>query len=184
MIYYSLEWDEGVSTLTDADPWTELTQEAGGIVNEYTLDCNTTNFPNNTDFRFRLKSKNGVGFGPFSIPTTITTDRTPLQPLAPTNGTVTPTSIYVSWTTLTAFEDRGRDTILNYLLEYYDGSSWSTVVETNAYTHTYTHVITSGFPANTDRSDYFVKYRVSAKNGIGYGILSPELSVLTDTYPA
>lgn len=173
-----------MSTLTDADPWTELTQEAGGIVNAYTLDCNSTNFPNNTNFRFRLKSKNGVGFGPYSTPTTITSDRTPLQPLPPTNGTVTPTSIEVSWTALTEFEARGRDTILNYLLEYFDGTDWSTVIEVDANTFTHTHEIPSGFPANTDRSDYFVKYRVSAKNGIGYGILSPELSVLTDTYPA
>jgi hypothetical protein len=40
------------------------------------------------------------------------------------------------------------------------------------------------FPANTDRSDYSVFYRIIGKNGVGYGFDSDSLSVVTDTYPA
>jgi hypothetical protein len=49
--------------------------------------------------------------------------------------------------------------------------------------NSYTDSNNSPFPANTDRSDYFVKYRVTAENSIGYGIPSLDLLVLTDTYP-
>ena len=38
------------------------------------------------------------------------------------------------------------------------------------------------FPANIDQSPHYVKYRVSALNGVGYGITT-ELYVMTDTYP-
>lgn len=78
----------------------------------------------------------------------------------------------------------GRDVITNYLLEYHDGTSWSTVTEVDSLTDTYVHTLSVPFPANVDRSDFIVKYRVSAKNSIGYGIISSELTVVTCTYPA
>ena len=40
------------------------------------------------------------------------------------------------------------------------------------------------FPANTDRTDYQVKYRIVASNGVGYGIESDDTQVLTSTFPA
>jgi len=43
--------------------------------------------------------------------------------------------------------------------------------------------LTTPFPATTDRVDFNVRYRTVASNGIGYGIESPDLLVVTDTYP-
>lgn len=82
------------------------------MVFTYTLEWNNTGtFPNNTNYRFRVRTKNGVGFGAYSVPLTVTTDRTPLQPLMPTYSDVEAEQITISWTRLTAFEDTGRDPI-------------------------------------------------------------------------
>lgn len=48
---------------------------------------------------------------------------------------------------------------------------------------TFTHVLSVPFPANIDRSPYNVRYRVTAENGVGFGIPSDDLLVTTDTYP-
>jgi hypothetical protein len=51
-----------------------------------------------------------------------------------------------------------------------------------AYVTQFTHTVPNPFPANIDQTPYYVKYRVSATNGVGYGITT-ELFVLTDTFP-
>lgn len=101
----------------------------------------------------------------------------------PTNGTVLAKSIIVNWVDLVGNENIGRDPLIHYIVEYNSGSSWSTVATLAQTVLTYTHTLAVPFPANTDRTDYTVKYRVSAENGVGIGIPSPELSVVTSTYP-
>ncbi len=104
----------------------------------------------------------------------------------PTSGTVTAKSIVVSWTTLTSDADMGGDTIINYKLQYNENlatSTWSDVVTLGPTVTTYTHTLTTNFPANADRTDHNVKYRVVAANNVGWGIESDPLEVLTDTYP-
>jgi hypothetical protein len=72
-------------------------------------------------------------------------------------------------------------------LEYHDNvnqaAAWTELTSTgSAAVIAFQHDLTTPFPANLDQSDYFVKYRVSAINGIGYGVTS-EIAVLTKTYP-
>jgi len=140
---------------------------------------------NNTVVRYRIRSKNGVGYGPYSPCTSITTDRTPLQPLAPTNGEVTYNSIQLAWVIFTTDTDMGRDPVINYKLQYdsNNGTGYNDLVTLSSTATSYTHTLTTPFPANADRSNYYVKYRVIAINGVGNGIPSPDLLVLTDTYP-
>lgn len=54
------------------------------MVYSYTLTNSSQVFRNNTYFRFRLVTKNGVGYGPYTPIVSILTARTPLRPLTPT----------------------------------------------------------------------------------------------------
>lgn len=76
---------------------------------------------------------------------------------------------------MTADADIGRDTVTYYKLEYHDNKATTTVwteltSSTNAAVLAYSHDVQSPFPANIDQSDYYVKYRVSATNGVGYSV--------------
>ncbi len=57
------------------------------------------------------------------------------------------------------------------------------MIELEASTLTTIHTLTVPFPANEDRTDYQVFYRIIGKNGVGYGLASDNLVVVTDTYP-
>lgn len=173
--------------LTSTDVWTEITSSSSGVAYEFTHSSGTNSFANNTVFRYRLKAMNGVGYGPYSDELSVTSDRTPLQMAVPTHGTVTPSSIIVNWVLLTLYDDIGRDPITNYKVQYRAAvtDSWTDLTTTDSTTTTYTHNLATGsvFPANTDRSDYNVQYRVLGCNQVGWGIESLELSVVTDTFP-
>ena len=88
---------------------------------------------------------------------------------------------------MTAFEDTGRDPIVYYKVEYHDNSAagvWTEVSDSaSPLTTLNLHLLADPFPANVDRSDYFVSYRATARNGVGFGIPSLPLSVLTATFP-
>jgi hypothetical protein len=100
---------------------------------------------------------------------------------------VTAKSIKISWTPLTAFEDTGRDPIVYYKVEYHDNSAagvWTEVSDpASPLTTLNLHLSANPFPANVDRSVYFVSYRTTARNGVGLGIPSLPLFVLTATFP-
>jgi hypothetical protein len=100
---------------------------------------------------------------------------------------VTAKSIKISWTPLTAFEDTGRDPIVYYKVECHDNSAagvWTEVSNPASPLTTFNlHLPANQFPANVDRSDYFVSYRATARNGVGFGIPSLPLLVLTATFP-
>ncbi len=76
--YYLLEWDNGDSTKLESDTWTELTSSSAGIKTQFIQLANPAPFVNNTVFRYRMKAKNGAGFGDYSDVTSITSDRSPL----------------------------------------------------------------------------------------------------------
>jgi uncharacterized protein YktA (UPF0223 family) len=78
----------------------------------------------------------------------------------------------------------GRDPVTQYKLEYHD-SLPTTVAWTqlsSADVVEFSHNVESPFPANINQSDYFVKYRISAINGVGQGATT-EIQVLTKTFP-
>lgn len=102
----------------------------------------------------------------------------------PTNGTVTAKTIEVNWVNLVGDANFGRDPLIHHKLEYNGGNSWETLTIVDLTTpFSYSHILAVPFPANTDRSAYNVRYRVTAENGVGYGIPSDDLLVTTDTYP-
>ena len=75
-----------------------------------------------------------------------------------------------------------------YKVEYDDGvpgTGWVEVsIDTNVSTTDFNHTLAVPFPANRDRTPYYVKYRVTGKNAVGLGIINEEwLTVETDTYP-
>lgn len=190
VVYHSLEWDEGDSTKDLAVSWTELTNPADfnvTLTTKFVHDM-SPRFPNNTVLRYRTRAKNGVGFGNYSDPLVITTDRAPLIMATPTNGTVKPKSIKVYWTFLTGLDsnnndNNGRSPLTNYKLECNTGSGWETIKIAGTNVNDYTHKVSDNFPANVDRSPYYIKYRVSGVNDVGDGIPSLELLVASDTYP-
>ncbi len=74
-----------------------------------------------------------------------------------------------------------------YKLEYHDNlpatTAWTELTKSsNPAVLTFQHDVSSPFPANLDQSNYYVKYRISATNGVEYGVTT-ELQVLTKTYP-
>ena len=65
-----------------------------------------------------MRARNGVGFGPYSDVTSITSDRTPLKMAVPTLVSVQAKEIEISWTILTDFEDIGRDPLTNHQIQF------------------------------------------------------------------
>lgn len=184
--YYRLEWDEGDANLAETTAWTELTDPSGAtLLYTFKQSSSGSSFANNTYFRYRMAARNGIGMGTYSDPITILSDRTPLEMASPTNGSITPLTIQIYWTALTGYENTGRDPLTNYKVEYLrdEATGWAEILQTTTSTLSFLHTSATILPCNVDRSNYFVKYRLSAKNGVGYGMLSPNLLVLTDTYP-
>lgn len=105
----------------------------------------------------------------------------------PTNGTVSATSIIINWTALIGTTNTGNDPILNYIVQYNSGTGagWVNATTASKFSTSFTHSLggSTPFPANTDRTDYFVQYRLVAVNNLGMGIPSSPLSVQTCTYP-
>lgn len=143
VVYYSLEWDMGDSLKPLEEEWTELSDPSliPAISTSFTLSSGETTFSNNTDLRFRLRAKNGVGFGNYSDPITVKTDRTPLIMESPEHGTVLPDSIILNWAALTGYENIGRDPLVNYKLEYNSGSVWEQILECDTSTFTFNHEV-------------------------------------------
>lgn len=75
ILAYQFEWDAGNSNLAESAAWTILTSS---MVYTYNLTNSRVVFPNNTYYRFRLATKNGVGLGPYTPVITILSARTPL----------------------------------------------------------------------------------------------------------
>lgn len=184
--YYRLEWDQGDASLDIETPWTELTDPNSATLQySFTQSSANPSFANNTYFRYRMAARNGIGMGSYSDPITIISDRTPLQMASPTNGSISPLTIQIYWSDLVRYQETGRDPLTNYKVEYLsdETTGWAQILETTPTTLSFLHTSATILPCNVDRSNYYVKYRVSAKNGVGYGMLSEDLLVLTDTFP-
>ena len=89
IIYYSLEWfnrlcytDTTKTCTMNYDPgdgsWLELTSfNVNPLALEYKHNT-TTHFPANLLFSYRVRAKNGVGLGEYSLVTLVITDDVPL----------------------------------------------------------------------------------------------------------
>lgn len=124
---------------------------------------------------------NGVGYGPFSGNLTVLTDDFPYNMPAPTNTSVKPNEIQLSWTYITADTDTGRDAITYYEVRYRpDAVSAWVPLTTSAVgkQNTYTHTVNPYFTPDVD-----VYYKICPMNGVGMNICSSEIAVLTDKAP-
>ena len=113
--------------------------------------------------------------GAYSEELLITTDTVPEEVQNLVKVSVDAKIIKVKWDDLITDTQIGRDAIKFYKLEYHDGLAstvvWTTLTSSSvAYVTEYTHTLASPFPANQDQTPHYVKYRVSATNGVGYGI--------------
>lgn len=88
----------------------------------------------------------------------------------------------MTWTELTGDTPTGRDTITYYKLEWYNSgsNSWVTVnTDESTLTTWAEYTLGSGvFPSNSDQI-----FRVTAKNGVGYGASSANATVAADSVP-
>ena len=75
---------------------------------------NPSIFQSGIDVYYRVRAENGVGYGVYSDNLMVLTDSVPLNMDTPTCVSVTDTAIVLSWTSITADSDTGRDPINFY----------------------------------------------------------------------
>lgn len=122
----------------------------------------------------------------FSNIVTVLTDGYPISMNTPVAGDVTPVSMALSWTALSDMVQNSGDLPVYYRLEWYNketdpyNPSWDEVTkEASGLKFAYTYVRSSGvFPSGSTQ-----KFRVIAKNHIGLGTPSAEVSILADEVP-
>lgn len=100
----------------------------------------------------------------------------------PASVSVKPKEIIISWTPLVSDAETGRDPINYYQLDWDQGiDSWEDLTgaaEDFSTSFTFVPPDDQIFNPNTN-----IKFRVRARNTIGYGPYSPSLTVLTDGPP-
>lgn len=146
-----------------------------------------TPFPRHTVFKYRVAATNPIGFGAYSDELSLTTDNVPSAVKNIALVSIGPKFIKVKWDALLLDPETGRDAVIYYKLEYHDNLPGTTVwteltKSSEPLVLEFQHDVASPFPANIDQSDHFVKYRVSALNGVEYGVTT-EYLVLTKTFP-
>ena len=99
--------------------WTSLIAETDGLKNSY-VHTSSSVFPNGQTFQYRLRAKNGVGYGVYSTITQVLTDGTPGMMNAPQVlvADINPLSMKVTWASITDCTLSGRDCPLYYGLEW------------------------------------------------------------------
>jgi hypothetical protein len=150
------------------------------MVNTYTHIA-TTLFPNGQKLYYKLRAKNGVGYGVFSTITEVLTDATPGMMNAPVVSTadITPTSMKFTWASITDCTLSGRDCPTYYGLEWDQGlNTWTNLTTPsmgmiNSYTVNF-----PVFPSGTS-----IKFRTYARNRVGYGEYSTTVTAISDKYP-
>lgn len=121
-IFYSVEWSPNNSN------WYTINS---GDTECYTSYNYTVSFIFNTTTQyFRVKPKNGVGWGSsYSSTLSVTSDTKPTGMNTPSLITVEPTYILISWTALTDSRN-GGDTPIFYQVEYLNsnGNNYDTYI--------------------------------------------------------
>ncbi len=112
-IYYKLEWyDEITDPLNPL--WTEITSESDGILSTYT-HTRTSPFTSGVNQKYRIKPKNLLGWGTvYSAELSVQADEVPISMSTVTVGTITPTTIDLSWSEITLATQTGRDAVTYY----------------------------------------------------------------------
>lgn len=136
----------------------------------------------NTNYYFRVAVYNQAGLGPYSTIFNVLAPTVPVKMATPTAPTITPLSIVIQWSQLTADADTGYEAITGYVLQRCTGS---TVCTPTTYTSlgssasSNTEVYTV---ANTPRG-VSIRYRIWATNSVGAGTVSDILTITSDNIP-
>jgi hypothetical protein len=99
------------------------------------------------------------------------------------SSNIKPTSIYLTWNEIDSNDD-GGDNVIYYSLEWDQGTNKVSWAELSTYSigmsinKLFTHTMASIFPSG--QTNY---YRISAKNGVGYGTPCTPVAVLCDEVP-
>jgi hypothetical protein len=75
-------------------------------------------FPANSEQKYRVRSQNIIGFGPFSEVLTVIADGPPTKSNTPTATSIEPKKVVLKWNPVTKDSDCGRDPIRYYRLDY------------------------------------------------------------------
>lgn len=113
IIFYSIEWDQGLGPSVPGN-WVALNSGTTLVTNYEHI--NNAIFPSNIDLNYRVRARNGVGFGVYSSNLVVRTDSVPLNMNAPTDFSIDPNKIVLNWTAITADIDTGRDPVIFYQL--------------------------------------------------------------------
>lgn len=101
---------------------------------------------------YRVCPKNGVGFGVCSEEYSFMSDTTPkfMHPPVVASADITPTTIKLTWSSITADAQTGGDAANFYDLQWDEGSGQTTwkslILEASGLLNTYTHTATTLFP--------------------------------------
>jgi len=147
--FYDLQCDLGSSMAS----WVSVIPESAGLLNSY-IHTMSPIFPNGGKINYRLRAKNGVGYGVFSTVSEILADETPgmMYPPSVLVSDITPTSMKVTWPSITDCTLSGRDCPTYYGLEWDQGvSEWVNLTTPalgliNQYTVIFSSVFPSGQP--------------------------------------
>jgi hypothetical protein len=159
-------------------------------VTEFTF-VSPTVFPSGAILKFRIACINGVGLGSYSAVGIVQADSVPMQTYAPvvrySLNHINPRWIYLTWPKLSdlAFDQSGGDPVIFYKLErYHEPTGWT---ELNTYNEE-SSIVADSFnytvsAANVFPSGSSLEFRLTALNGVGYGMASENLVIEADKVP-
>ncbi len=136
IIYWSLEWFNrfcytdstklcSINFNAEDGTWTELTDYSSSTRSALSTTYShkiSTRFFANIDFAYRLRAKNGVGYGVYSAETLVLTDNVPDPMAAPSLVIVRNNYVDLKWSEVLDFEASGRDPVLYYSVWWDQGT--------------------------------------------------------------
>ena len=164
--------------------WIDLMSTVTTITN-FKVHSATTIFSAGKYYNYRVRAKNGVGWGDYSDILDVLTPVRPQFMNKPSVDYINPQAIKISWeqftNSSTDFTDnQGRDLITYYTIEVDpDTGTFVPLNPTGPIIATYTHTS----PSAPFKNNTIFKYRVAASNAMGMGAYSEELHITTDTVP-
>lgn len=125
-----------------------------------------------TTYGFRVRAKNGAGFGPFSSTYSTSSGTAPATPNAPSASVTSDTTVRLTWTA----PSNGGSSLTAWGVYRSDdgGSTWTTLTEVLTGT-TLAYTVQGLAPASTHR------YRIRARNAIGWSAYSAATGNVTQT---
>lgn len=121
IIFYDLQWDAEGTAGTPEETWVSLIDEGAGVLNAFNhTKPDNELFLANSDIHYRLRAKNGVGYGVYSDLTASKTDDVPQFMNPPTLVSCDYNNITLTWEPISGPDETGRDPVTYYQLMFFD----------------------------------------------------------------